>query len=158
MASNLSNGPPRLPMENTSRPRLISSRAAKPRKSTNRVSKRTSVVISHEHGGVIIDRRHKRAWKACQRCRLKKTKVRPDTSDMRSSNLIAYSAMNNRLAKDVRTMAWSVPRATRRELSSNQSQKGELPHSLSSASTEKAAQSYPSFQFMVNSIVLIYSC
>ncbi|RDL31388.1 uncharacterized protein BP5553_09597 [Venustampulla echinocandica] len=49
--------------------------ARKPSKSTkqsSRASKRTT--SSHEHGPMAIDGRHKRVWKACERCRMKKTK------------------------------------------------------------------------------------
>lgn len=50
--------------------------ARKPSKATkqsSRASKRTT--SSHEHGPMAIDGRHKRVWKACERCRMKKTKV-----------------------------------------------------------------------------------
>src|SRR6266487_1389325 len=42
-------------------------------KSMSRTSKRTT--SSHEHTPVVMDGRHKRVWKACERCRMKKTKV-----------------------------------------------------------------------------------
>lgn len=44
-------------------------------KSLSRSSKRTSSSTSHEHNAVVVDGRHKRVWKACERCRMKKTKV-----------------------------------------------------------------------------------
>lgn len=39
----------------------------------NRASKRST--SSHENSSVVLDGRHKRVWKACERCRMKKTKV-----------------------------------------------------------------------------------
>ncbi|KAH7317844.1 hypothetical protein BKA65DRAFT_109063 [Rhexocercosporidium sp. MPI-PUGE-AT-0058] len=50
----------------------ISRKMSKPSKSLNRSSKRSSP--SHEHSSVVLDGRHKRVWKACERCRMKKTK------------------------------------------------------------------------------------
>ncbi|CAL3967903.1 unnamed protein product [Diplocarpon coronariae] len=44
----------------------------KPSKSLNRSSKRST--SSHEASSVGLDGRHKRVWKACERCRMKKTK------------------------------------------------------------------------------------
>lgn len=54
------------------------SKSAKP---NHRVSKRASnaaVTHQHEHATATTgaDSRHKRVWKACERCRMKKTKVR----------------------------------------------------------------------------------
>ncbi|KAG9242335.1 N-terminal fungal transcription regulatory domain-containing protein [Calycina marina] len=40
--------------------------------SPSRTSKRAS--NGHQHGAVVADGRHKRVWKACERCRMKKTK------------------------------------------------------------------------------------
>ncbi|PBP18132.1 c6 zinc finger domain containing protein [Diplocarpon rosae] len=45
------------------------SKASKP---LNRSSKRSNT--AHEHSSVVLDGRHKRVWKACERCRMKKTK------------------------------------------------------------------------------------
>ena len=51
-------------------------------KPTNRISKRASIHASSRldhaalHGTHHVDNRHKRVWKACERCRTKKTKVR----------------------------------------------------------------------------------
>ncbi|RDW64133.1 hypothetical protein BP5796_10635 [Coleophoma crateriformis] len=62
------SGLPTPPMEDhpTRRTKVSSS------KSAHRSSKRAST--THDHGAVIIDGRHKRVWKACERCRMKKTK------------------------------------------------------------------------------------
>ncbi|RDW77116.1 hypothetical protein BP6252_05169 [Coleophoma cylindrospora] len=62
------SGLPTPPMEDhpTRRAKVSSS------KSAHRSSKRAST--THDHGAVIIDGRHKRVWKACERCRMKKTK------------------------------------------------------------------------------------
>ncbi|KAH8780822.1 hypothetical protein BGZ57DRAFT_941307 [Hyaloscypha finlandica] len=49
-----------------------SRKVSKPSKPVNRSSKRSN--SSHEHTSVVIDGRHKRVWKACERCRMKKTK------------------------------------------------------------------------------------
>ncbi|TVY82019.1 Fluconazole resistance protein [Lachnellula suecica] len=46
--------------------------SSKVSKSLSRSSKRTT--ISHEHNPIAMDGRHKRVWKACERCRMKKTK------------------------------------------------------------------------------------
>jgi ABC-type protease/lipase transport system fused ATPase/permease subunit len=57
----------------------VSSKSAK---SANRISKRAgSNTGSHHHDHHLVqaagmDGRHKRVWKACERCRMKKTKVR----------------------------------------------------------------------------------
>jgi hypothetical protein len=51
-----------------------SRKLSKPSKLANRTSKRSN--SSHEQTSVVIDGRHKRVWKACERCRMKKTKVR----------------------------------------------------------------------------------
>merc|ERR1712000_766303 len=50
----------------------LSRKMSKPSKSLNRSSKRSG--SSHEHSSVVLDGRHKRVWKACERCRMKKTK------------------------------------------------------------------------------------
>lgn len=59
---------------------------AKPTKPAHRVTKRSSTSMSHSHihspipsdsqsTHSMADARHKRVWKACERCRMKKTKV-----------------------------------------------------------------------------------
>ena len=59
---------------------------AKPTKPAHRVTKRSSTTMSHSHihspipsdsqsAHSMADARHKRVWKACERCRMKKTKV-----------------------------------------------------------------------------------
>ncbi|KAL3420246.1 C6 transcription factor [Phlyctema vagabunda] len=63
------SGLPTPPMEDHSSRR--SSKIANS-KTAHRSSKRSS--SSHDHGAVVIDGRHKRVWKACERCRMKKTK------------------------------------------------------------------------------------
>ncbi|EPE24180.1 Zn2/Cys6 DNA-binding protein [Glarea lozoyensis ATCC 20868] len=50
----------------------VSRKPSKLTKHSSRSSKRTT--ISHENGPAPIDGRHKRVWKACERCRMKKTK------------------------------------------------------------------------------------
>jgi hypothetical protein len=64
---------PSPPTEDEKSLQLIPRRPSKPTKHSSRTSKRTGP--SHEHGPVAIDGRHKRVWKACERCRMKKTKV-----------------------------------------------------------------------------------
>lgn len=63
---------PTPPTEDGNKSHLIrkSSKQAKP---VNRSSKRSNYVP--EHGSIVVDGRHKRVWKACERCRMKKTKV-----------------------------------------------------------------------------------
>ncbi|RFU27060.1 hypothetical protein B7463_g9290, partial [Scytalidium lignicola] len=50
-----------------------SKRSTKSSKTLHRTSKRSSTT-SHEHVPGVLDGRHKRVWKACERCRMKKTK------------------------------------------------------------------------------------
>ncbi|PHH87529.1 hypothetical protein CDD83_8741 [Cordyceps sp. RAO-2017] len=63
-----------------SRKNTTSSTSSKSVKSTSRVSKRANstaaATVHHDHvaHGVGMDGRHKRVWKACERCRMKKTK------------------------------------------------------------------------------------
>jgi len=58
------------------------SSSSKSTKPSNRASKRANsgVAAAHHHDHVThaagMDGRHKRVWKACERCRMKKTKVR----------------------------------------------------------------------------------
>jgi hypothetical protein len=49
-------------------------KSSKRAKSINRSSK-TSNYMPDDAAAVVVDGRHKRAWKACERCRMKKTKV-----------------------------------------------------------------------------------
>ncbi|KAI9050578.1 hypothetical protein LZ554_005739 [Drepanopeziza brunnea f. sp. 'monogermtubi'] len=51
---------------------IASRKISKPSKSLNRSSKRSS--SSLEPSSALLDGRHKRVWKACERCRMKKTK------------------------------------------------------------------------------------
>ncbi|KAL7812852.1 N-terminal fungal transcription regulatory domain-containing protein [Trichoderma aethiopicum] len=60
-------------------PRKSSGSNTKPVKGTNRASKRAgsgAAAMHHRHDQVThgMDGRHKRVWKACERCRMKKTK------------------------------------------------------------------------------------
>ena len=59
-------------------------------KTFNVTSKKSTT--SYEHRAVVVDGRHKRVWKACERCRMKKTKVRRYSTSMlldaRLSNII----------------------------------------------------------------------
>lgn len=67
--------------ENKSGASRKSTSTSKSVKSTSRVSKRAgaSAAAVHHHDHVThaagMDGRHKRVWKACERCRMKKTKV-----------------------------------------------------------------------------------
>ncbi|EKD20375.1 uncharacterized protein L3040_006206 [Drepanopeziza brunnea f. sp. 'multigermtubi'] len=51
---------------------IASRKISKPGRSLNRSSKRSSSSLEPSSG--ILDGRHKRVWKACERCRMKKTK------------------------------------------------------------------------------------
>ncbi len=51
----------------------LSRKPSKTSKQLSRSSKRSNP--STEHSTVVLDGRHKRVWKACERCRMKKTKV-----------------------------------------------------------------------------------
>lgn len=62
---------PTPPLEETLKSHQVR-KSTKQSKPISRTSKRAST--SHEHGAVVIDGRHKRVWKACERCRMKKTK------------------------------------------------------------------------------------
>ena len=59
-----------LPPDNKSH---LSRKMPKPSKSLDRTSKRSS--SSYKNSSVVLDGRHKRVWKACERCRTRKTKV-----------------------------------------------------------------------------------
>jgi hypothetical protein len=101
------SGLPTPPMEDQKSPQHVSRRPSKPTKHSSRTSKRTA--SSHEHGPVAIDGRHKRVWKACERCRMKKTKVLM----LAIGRLYFFSAnfnsvTENRRVKDVRMMVWYV--------------------------------------------------
>ncbi|KAL7817237.1 N-terminal fungal transcription regulatory domain-containing protein [Trichoderma gracile] len=71
--SKSSNSPPASTI-----PRKSSGSNTKPVKGTNRASKRagSGAAAVHHHEQVThgMDGRHKRVWKACERCRMKKTK------------------------------------------------------------------------------------
>ena len=62
------------PVEDGQKSHLIRKASSKQTKPTiNRSSKRSS--YAQDHSAVVVDGRHKRVWKACERCRMKKTKV-----------------------------------------------------------------------------------
>ncbi|KAH8667488.1 hypothetical protein BGZ60DRAFT_377469, partial [Tricladium varicosporioides] len=65
------SGLPTPPMED-SKSQSIVRRSSKSTKQSSRTSKRTTA--SHDHSPSVMDGRHKRVWKACERCRMKKTK------------------------------------------------------------------------------------
>ena len=44
------------------------------KRSSNQHHSSTPEHVSH-HSHAVVDGRHKRVWKACERCRMKKTKV-----------------------------------------------------------------------------------
>jgi len=120
------SGLPTPPVEDKPAPHAGSRRTTSTKKSSatsQRATKRTSASLSHEHGAVVIDGRHKRVWKACERCRMKKTKVHPcfltfPSSDSTSADDI--SAMASHRVRDARTMDWSAqPGAGKRQNSSN---------------------------------------
>jgi len=69
--STTMSGLPTPPMEDHKS--YQSRKVSKSSKPVNRSSKRSNSL--HEHTSVVIDGRHKRVWKACERCRMKKTKV-----------------------------------------------------------------------------------
>lgn len=63
-------------------------RGSSKRGSTSTHSSTPEHVSSH-HSHSVVDGRHKRVWKACERCRMKKTKVRSAASTyLRGSGLI----------------------------------------------------------------------
>ena len=66
------------PLEDTLKSHHVR-KSTKSSKVISRSSKRAPT--SHEHGAVVTDGRHKRVWKACERCRMKKTKV-PQTLNL----------------------------------------------------------------------------
>jgi len=78
---------------------------------------------SHTSG---TDGRHKRVWKACERCRMKKTKVLPlDIQLWQGVRLTGItSAMGSSHARGVRTMAWFVLPALERRWSTSSCQEG----------------------------------
>ncbi|PSS12304.1 hypothetical protein M430DRAFT_73268, partial [Amorphotheca resinae ATCC 22711] len=65
------SGLPTPPVEDRHRSLQVR-KTSKQTKPLNRTSKRSA--SSQEHGAVVVDGRHKRVWKACERCRMKKTK------------------------------------------------------------------------------------
>ncbi|KAH8588603.1 hypothetical protein B0O99DRAFT_727774 [Bisporella sp. PMI_857] len=69
----MSHSPITPPLEDSNKSHSVR-RSTKQSKHISRASKRSSTTSSHEHGAVVIDGRHKRVWKACERCRMKKTK------------------------------------------------------------------------------------
>lgn len=70
-----------------------------------------------------MDSRHKRVWKACERCRMKKTKVRTTSSlsatYVESYLTVAYSVMANFPASAVKMMALCVQPALERRWNTN---------------------------------------
>ena len=96
---------------------------SKPVKAVHRGSKRATTHAHHppspshesSHTHSSSDGRHKRVWKACERCRMKKTKVflsLPRLSRCLSVNPLltrATSVMESSLAKGVRMMDWFAP-------------------------------------------------
>jgi len=87
-------------------------------KTVHRVSKRASThghppspsTDSHSHS--VGDGRHKRVWKACERCRMKKTKVRHHILIISPTFTLVLietlSVMESFLVRGVRTMGWSA--------------------------------------------------
>jgi hypothetical protein len=104
MASKMSSGLPTPPTEEC-KPVLSSRRTTKSSKTSSRGTKRNSASLSQEPKEIVMDGRHKRVWKACERCRMKKTKVSQQLFTI--SNIFAdlTSAMENHLANDVKTTA-----------------------------------------------------
>lgn len=92
--------------------------SSKASKQSSRSSTKRSTAV-HEHSPISMDGRHKRVWKACERCRMKKTKVYYVTHFcLNIANQI--SVTGNRLANVVKMMAWYAQLgAGRRPSSSN---------------------------------------
>lgn len=100
--------------------RITQKKTFKSPKPLNRASKRTST--SSDHGPVgILDGRHKRVWKACERCRMKKTKASDYWMEVSKSILIlSHSVMVKIHASVVKTTAWFAQQvAGKRQNSSN---------------------------------------
>lgn len=92
-------------------------RSSKSSKSSSRISKRTS---SPEHTSHVVDGRHKRVWKACERCRMKKTKVCAHLVLQSMYVLTQYSATESHLVRDVKMMdLYAQPEAERRQSSNS---------------------------------------
>ena len=111
--------------------------STKQSKPLNRTSKRSS--SSHEHSAVVIDGRHKRVWKACERCRMKKTKVcRRSINILQRHNFLTnFSATESLLANVAKMMDWFAQLEAGKRLSSSNSLGGESPYSLISVAIRK---------------------
>jgi len=78
-----------------------------------RESKRANLTLLHEqHGPAGVEKKHRRVRKACERCRIKKTKVRTHPAPPHPLNshinffsvLIASSVTETCLARDAKRM------------------------------------------------------
>ncbi len=115
-----------------------SSKAAKP---VHRASKRASThphshpSPPHHDGHIMTDGRHKRVWKACERCRMKKTKVRT-SSPLRLRLCAAFlcllicrlSVMESFPVNGVKTTVWCVQQGHARRWSISSCPKGKCRH------------------------------
>ena len=94
--------------------------------STNRMSKRSSASSGSSDS---VDGRPKRVWKACERCRMKKTKVCICLEMGGALNFYWFlSVTENRLASDAEMMVKCVWVGIGKRRSSNQRLKGQLIH------------------------------
>ena len=119
------SGLPTPPMEDQKSHHMRKS-STKQSKPLSRTSKRSN--SAHEHGAVVIDGRHKRVWKACERCRMKKTKVcRRHCTNFECGFLTKFSAMESPPANVVKMMAWYVQLEVGKRLSSSNYLEGESP-------------------------------
>lgn len=135
-----------------------SSSSAKSTKPAHRTSKRSSTTTTthaHLHSPIsndshsthsMADGRHKRVWKACERCRMKKTKVNPHHRPALPRGYtyipkpvrcqvtdIEGSVTENSHVKDARTMVWYAQQAHERRQNLSNCHEGTLspPHSVS---------------------------
>jgi hypothetical protein len=121
----MSNGLPTPPIDER-KPALSSRRSLKHGKQSNRGPKRMSTSLTHENGGIVIDGRHKRVWKACERCRMKKTKARRSTPILEITALTIHSVMVNRLVRNVRTMGLCAQLGAGKRPNTSSFREGEL--------------------------------
>lgn len=117
--------------------RKNTSSSTKSTKPAHRISKRAgstgNAAHAHHHDhitqGAGMDGRHKRVWKACERCRMKKTKVCSVSYSMLSSLLTVTSATANSHVSVARTTASSARPVSGRRWSTSNSPRGtNLPH------------------------------
>jgi hypothetical protein len=112
-----------------------STSSAKSVKPVHRASKRasSSAAAIHHHDHVThtagMDGRHKRVWKACERCRMKKTKVCLVNSEC-VPPLTRSSATVNSPASDARMTVWYAPPVLERRWNTSNCLEGMCGRSL----------------------------